>query len=179
MEGLAPGTLLFEITLILLLILINGFFAASEVALISLRRSRAQELADGGDGRALTIQRVKDDPDRFLATVQIGITLVGTLAAAVGGVVSVRAIRPMLDRLPGGGLRGAAEPVALALVVLAITYLSVVFGELVPKSLALRHAERIALATARPLNLLTRWFSLLARPLTASSRVILSLLGVP
>jgi putative hemolysin len=179
MEGVGSGTLLFEIALILLLILINGYFAASEVALIALRRSRAQELADGGDGRAVTIQRVKDDPDRFLATVQVGITLVGTLASAVGGVISIKAIRPMLDRLPGGGLHGAAEPVALGLVVLAITYLSVVFGELVPKSLALRHAERIALATARPFHLLTRWFSFLARPLTASSRAILSLLGVP
>ena len=178
MEGVASGTLLFEIALILLLILINGFFAASEVALIALRRSRAQELADGGDGRAVTIQRVKDDPDRFLATVQVGITLVGTLASAVGGVISIKAIRPMLDRLPGGLLHGAAEPVALGLVVLAITYLSVVFGELVPKSLALRHAERIALATARPFHLLTRWFSFLARPLTASSRAILSLFGV-
>jgi putative hemolysin len=179
MEGLGSGTLPFEIALILILILVNGFFAAAEVAVISLRRSRAQELVDGGNARATTIQRLKDDPDRFLATVQIGITLVGTLASAVGGVISVRAIRPMLDRLPGGVLHGAAEPVALALVVLAITYLSVVFGELVPKSIALRHAERIALATARPLHLLTRWFSFVARPLTASSRVILSLLGVP
>ena len=179
MEGLGTGTLLLETAFIFLLILINGFFAGSEVAMISLRRSRVQELADAGDGRALTIQRLKDDPDRFLATVQIGITLVGTLASAVGGALAVKAIHPMLDRLPGGGLRVGGELVALGLVVLVITYLTVVLGELVPKSLALRHAERVALAIARPLAILGRWVSFLARPLTASSRLILSPFGIP
>ncbi|MGH7409951.1 MAG: hemolysin family protein [Candidatus Methylomirabilis sp.] len=179
MEGLVTGTLLLEIAFIFLLILINGFFAGSEVAVISLRRSRVQELADAGDGRASTIQRLKDDPDRFLATIQIGITLVGTLASAVGGALAVKAITPMLDRLPGGGLLVGGEMVALGLVVLVITYFTVVFGELVPKSLGLRHAERVALAIARPLAILGRWFSFIARPLTASSRLILSPFGVP
>lgn len=177
MEGLATGALVLETAFIFLLILINGFFAGSEVAVISLRRSRVQELAEAGDSRASTIQRLKDDPDRFLATIQIGINLVGTLAGAVGGALAVKAIRPLTDRLPGGGLWVGGETVALGLVVLVITYLTVVFGELVPKSLALRHAERVALATARPLAILGRWSSFLARPLTGSSRLILSLFG--
>src|ERR1700675_4813318 len=133
MEGLGSGILVLETVFIFLLILINGFFSASEVAVISLRRSRVQELAEAGEGRASTIQRLKDDPDRFLATIQIGITLVGTLASAVGGVLAVRAVRPLLDRLPSGPLRIGGELVALGLVVLIITYLTVVFGELVPK----------------------------------------------
>ena len=178
MEGLGSGTLVLETLFILLLILINGFFSASEVAVISLRRSRIQELADAGEGRASTIQRLKDDPDRFLATIQIGITLVGTLASAVGGALAVKAAHPLLDHLPGVGLRVGGELIALGLVVLIITYLTVVFGELVPKSRALRHGERVALKIARPLEILSRWFSFLARPLTASSHLILSPFGV-
>src|SRR3990172_2671910 len=178
MEGFDGGTLMLETAFIFLLILINGFFAGSEVAVISLRRSRVQELAETGDGRAATVQRLKNDPERFLATIQIGINFVGTLASAVGGALAVRTVHPLLDRLPGGGLRVGGEMVALGIVVLTITYLTVVFGELVPKSLALRHAERVALAIAGPLEILSRWFSFLARPLIASSRLILSPFGV-
>ena len=175
MEGFGGGTLVLEIMFIFMLILINGFFAGSEVAVISLRRSRVQELVEAGDGRASTVQRLKDDPDRFLATIQIGINFVSTLASALGGVLAVRVIRPLLDRLPGGGLGAAGELVALGIVVIVITYLTIVFGELVPKSLALRYAERVALAIAGPHEALGRWFSLIGRPLTASSRLILSL----
>jgi putative hemolysin len=177
MEGFGSGTLVLQTVFIFLLILINGFFAGSEVAVISLRRSRVQELADAGEDRASTIQRLRGDPDRFLATIQIGITLVGTLASAIGGALAVKTIHPLLDRLPIGGPRAGGDLVALGLVVLVITYLTVVFGELVPKSLALRHGERVALKTARPLEVISRWFSFIARPLTASSRVVLSLFG--
>lgn len=178
MEGLGSGTLLLETIFIFMLILINGFFAGSEVAVISLRRSRVQELVEAGDDRASTVQRLKDDPDRFLATIQIGINLVSTLASAIGGALAVRVIRPLLDRLPGGGLGVAGELVALGIVVIVITYLTIVFGELVPKSLGLRYAERVALAIAGPHEAISRWFSWIGRPLTASSRLILSLFRV-
>lgn len=175
MEGLGSGTLVLETIFIFVLILINGFFAGSEVAIISLRRSRVQELVEAGEGRASTVQRLKDDPDRFLATIQIGINLVSTLASAIGGALAVRVIRPLLDRLPGDGLGAAGELVALGIVVIVITYLTIVFGELVPKSLGLRYAERVALAIAGPHETIGRWFSWIGRPLTASSRLILSL----
>jgi len=175
MEGLGIGMLALETIFIVILILINGFFSGSELAVISLRRSRVQGLVEAGDGRASTVQRLKDDPDRFLATIQIGINFVGTLASAIGGALSVRVIRPLLDRLPGGGLGAAGELVALGIVVLIITYLTIVFGELVPKSLGLRYAERIALVTAGPLEAMSRWFSFVGRPLTTSSRLALSL----
>jgi putative hemolysin len=177
MEGLGSGTLVLEAVFIFMLILINGFFAGSEIAIISLRRSRVRELVEAGDSRASTVQRLKDDPDRFLATIQIGINLVSTLAPAIGGAMAVRVIRPLLDRLPGGGLGAAGELVALGIVVVVITYLTIVFGELVPKSLALRYAERVALAIAGPHEAFGRWFSLIGRPLTASSHLILSLFG--
>ena len=177
MEGLGSGTLALETVFIFMLILINGFFAGSEVAIISLRRSRVQELVEAGDDRASAVQRLKDDPDRFLATIQIGINLVSTLASAIGGALAVRVIRPLLDRLPGGGLGAAGELIALGIVVVVITYLTIVFGELVPKSLALRYAEQVALAIAGPHEAFGRWFSLIGRPLTASSRLILSLFG--
>ncbi|NJD69442.1 MAG: HlyC/CorC family transporter [Candidatus Methylomirabilota bacterium] len=174
-EGLGGGTLVLETLFIFVLILINGFFAGSEVAVISLRRSRVQELVEAGDGRASAVQRLKDDPDRFLATIQIGINFVSTLASAIGGALAVRVIRPLLDRLPGDGLGVAGELVALGIVVVVITYLTIVFGELVPKSLGLRYAEQVALALAGPHETLARWFSLIGRPLTASSRLILSI----
>lgn len=173
-EGLSSGTLVFETVFIFVLILLNGFFAGSEMAIVSLRRSRVQELVEAGDDRAKTVQRLKDDPDRFLATIQIGINLVSTLASAIGGALAVRVIRPLLDRLPGDGLEAAGEPIALGIVVVVITYLTIVFGELVPKSLGLRHAERVALAIAGLHEAFGRWFSWVGRPLTASSRLVLS-----
>src|SRR5574337_1719427 len=112
-EGLSSGTLILETLFIFLLILINGFFAGSEVAVISLRRSRMQELVEAGDSRASAVQRLKDDPDGFLATIQIGSNFVSTLASAMGGALAVRVDRPLLDRLPGDGLGATDEAIAL------------------------------------------------------------------
>lgn len=159
------------------LILLNGFFAGSEIALISARRSRIQQLAAEGDPRAQRVTALQEDPDRFLATVQIGVTFVGTLASAVGGAASVRALSPLIRDIPVAWLRGAAEPMALAAVVLLLTYAMLIVGELVPKSLALRHAEPLAMWVAGPIDRLARFTSLLVRFLTASNRFVLRLLG--
>jgi len=166
-----------EILLVGVLILLNGFFAAAEIALISARRSRIQQLAGEGDARARRVAALQDDPDRFLATVQIGITFVGTLASAVGGATAIRALSPALKSLPFPGMQVAAEPIALAVVVLGITYATLILGELVPKSLGLRHAVRLALAIAGFIERLARTTSLLVRLLTASNRFVLRLLG--
>lgn len=174
--GMAPPFWL-EILLVGILILCNGFFAGAEVALISARRSRIQQLAAEGDLRAQRVAALQADPDRFLATVQIGITFVGTLAAAVGGAAAVRALSPALRELPLPGMPGAAEPVALTLVVLGITYTTLILGELVPKSLGLRHAVRLALAVAGFIDRLSGATSLVVRALTSSNRFILRLLG--
>ena len=89
-----------DILLILFLVLVNGFFSASEIALISLRKSRVRHLVKSGNVRARRVQRLQEDPERFLGTVQIGVTLVGSLASAIGGVIAVVHIKPLLQSLP-------------------------------------------------------------------------------
>src|SRR5512137_76186 len=177
MDGSGLNRLWLEIIFIAVLIVLNGFFAASEIALISARRSRVQQLASDGDPRAKRVVGIQQDPDRFLATVQVGVTFVGTLASAVGGVAAVHALSPMIGGIPLPFLSAMAEPLALVIVVVSITYASLILGELVPKSLALRHAVSLALLVSGPLDSLARAASPLVRLLTASNRFVLRLLG--
>ncbi len=177
MDGLVFQGLWLEAAFIGALILLNGFFAGAEIALISARRSRIQQLAAEGDPRGQHVTRLQDDPDRFLATVQIGVTFIGTLASAVGGAAAVRALSPLIREIPVRGLSAAAEPIAVAVVVVIITYVMLILGELAPKSLALRHAVPLALWVAGPIDRLSRLTSLLVRFLTTSNRLVLRLLG--
>lgn len=167
--------LLTDLALILVLIFVNGLFAGAEIAIVAMRRTRLRELVEAGRGAARSVERLRDDPERFLATVQVGVTLVGFTAAGIGGATLARRIEPWFQRIPG--LEESAPEIALALTILLVSYLSLVLGELVPKSLALRDAERYALLVGRGL-----WgLSILARPLvwflTASSNVVLKLFG--
>jgi putative hemolysin len=168
--------ILVELALIGVLILLNAFFAGAEIAVVSARTARLRSLAEGGNARAASALRLKEDPDRFLATVQVGVTLVGTLASAVGGVAAIERLEPWIASLPWPWFRALAEPLAVAVVVVAIAYFSLVVGELVPKSLAVRHAETLALWVAPFIE----WTGRLAHPavavLTASSRLLLRLL---
>jgi len=165
------GTIFAEIVIILALIVANGIFAGAEIAVVSLRPTRLSQLVDEKRPGAATVAALRAVPERFLATIQIGITVVGTTAAAFGGSTMARHLAPLLGKLPFIGTK--ADDVALAIVVALVSYLSLVLGELVPKSLALRAAERYALWIARPLAALS-W---LAKPvvwaLTASSNVLL------
>ncbi len=177
MDGLVFQGLWLEAMLIGTLILVNGFFAGAEIALISARRSRIQQLATAGDARAERVNTLQEDPDRVLATVQIGVTFVGTLASAVGGAAAVRALSPMIREVPVAWLRTAAEPVALATMVVVITYVTLILGELTPKSLALRHAVALSLWLAAPIDRLANVTSPVVRILVASNRFVLRLLG--
>jgi len=168
----------FEFSIIVLLILGNGFFAGSELAIVSARRGRMAQLAAAGDKRAQLVEQLQADPHRFLATVQIGVTLVGTMASAVGGATAVEVLKPLLQQAPLAIVRNAAEPLALFLVVGLIAYLSLILGELVPKALALEHTERMALRVARPINFFSRIGGLAVAFLTLSSKTVLSLLGI-
>jgi len=163
----------FDILLISLLIIVNGFFSASEISLISLRRSRVRHLAKSGNPVARRVQKLQEEPERFLGTVQIGITLVGTLAAAIGGIIAVEHVKPFLLSLPIGFVQKAAGPLAVAVVVGVITFATIVIGELIPKSLAIRHSERAAFFTAVPIDVLSRALSLVLRVLARSSNLIL------
>lgn len=161
-----------ELTLIVLAIFLNGFFAASEIALVSARISRLAPLRAAG---AVVAMRLKESPETFLATVQIGITLVGTLASAVGGVTAADALTPVFHDL---GLGQAAQPLALGVVVVVLTYLSLVLGELAPKAIALRNPEGLAVLVARPIYALSRVSAGLVRVLTASTNAVLRLVGL-
>jgi len=143
----------FEVSVILLLLVANGLFSMSEIAVVSARKARLRQRAEGGNDAARVALDLAENPNRFLATVQIGITLVGTLAAAYGGANIADHIALALGRF--AWLRPYAEPVSLALVVAAITFASLVVGELVPKRLGLANPEGIASAIARPMRALS------------------------
>ncbi len=167
----------FEVALIFFLILANSFFAASEIAVIATRKTRIDTLLEKGTHSAIALARLKNEPDRFLATVQIGVTLVGTLASAIGGAVAVQFLKPSIQSILPLRLADWGESIAILLVVLPIAYLSLVVGELVPKSLALRYSERIAMLVARPIDFFSRLTSFLVKSLTASSNAVLWVFG--
>lgn len=170
-----PSTLA-EILLIFLLLLANGLFAMSEIAVVSARRVRLQQRAAAGDVGARTALALSEEPTRFLSTVQIGITLVGILAGAFGGATLAASLADRLRQV--AWLAPYSDTLSVIAVVLLITYLSLVIGELVPKRLALNDPERIAAAVARPMT----WLSVLAAPaarwLEASTEAVLWLLRV-
>jgi putative hemolysin len=165
-----------EIIFLLFLILLNGIFAMSEFAMVSARKSRLQPLADNGNERARIALELADHPDRFLATIQIGITLIGTLAGAIGGAALARPFAEWLATIPL--LVPFSDAIALTLVVLTLTFLTLVFGELVPKQLALHSSERLAILLATPMRALSNLASPLVRILSGSSNLIVRMLGI-
>lgn len=167
-----------ELAVIFLLIIGNGFFAGSELAIISARKSRIAQLVADGDPKAIVVEQLQDDPHRFLATVQVGVTLVGSLASAVGGATAVRYLKPLLAASPVVFVQHAAEPIAIGVVVLLISYLSLVFGELVPKTLALQYADRMALHVAKPIRFMAQAAGIVVNILTFSNRMVLAMMGI-
>jgi len=163
--------LLFELAIVVVLILANGVLAGSEIAIVSVRKTRIQALVEEGRRGAAALATLRSQPERFLATVQIGITVVATTASAFGGATVAAQIEPLLRPWPGVG--HYAHDLALGIVVAAISYLSLVLGELVPKSLALRAAEPYALFMSRLLLALSWLARPLVRLLTGSSNLVL------
>jgi putative hemolysin len=162
---------------ILLCLLGNGFFSGSEIAVISMRRSRIEQLLAEGSRGAAWVKHLQDNMDRFLATVQIGVTLMGTLAGVLGGYLASRYLEPFLDRSDLSFLVPASV-VAGFVVGLCIVYVELVLGELVPKALALRFTDTVAMLVAGPLDLLARTSRGMVAFLTASTRAVLFLFGV-
>jgi putative hemolysin len=165
-----------EIILLLFLILLNGLFSMSEFAVVYARKSRLQPLADDGNQRAQAALDLAEHPVQFLATIQIGITLVGTLIGAIGGATLARHLVPLFAAIPL--LAPFAEAISFASVVLLLTFLTLVLGELVPKQLALHSAERLAIALAGPIRTLSNLTSPLTRFLAGSSNLIVRLIGI-
>ncbi len=166
-----------DFLLILLLIIANGVFSGSEIAIVSARRVRLEQMAEQGNRPAAAALRLADSPNDFLSTVQIGITLIGILSGAVGGATLSGHLTPLIRAIPP--LRPWSDAISLALVVSLITYLSLVIGELVPKRIALNNPEAIACVVARPMRWLARWGSPLVHLLGHSTDTLLRLLGVP
>ncbi|HVK76850.1 MAG TPA: hemolysin family protein [Kofleriaceae bacterium] len=163
-----------ELVIILLLVLANGLFAGAEIAVLSVRPGMLEPSSRRSDRRALAVKALRDQPERFLATVQIGITVVGAAAAAFGGATVAAELATVLQRL---GLGRSSEQVAFALVIAFVSWLSLVFGELVPKSLALRYSRTYALLIARPLLRLSALMRPLVWFLTFCSNVVLRAFG--
>ncbi len=168
--------MIYTLAIIVLLIIGNGLLAMSEMALASSRRSRLQERADSGDAGARRALHLYDEPNRFLSAVQIGISLVGVLSGAFGG----RALAgPLATRLEGWGVGDVvAEPLAFGLVVVAITYMFLVVGELVPKRVALASPEKVAGLVSGPMGVLSRATSPLVSLLSLSTELILRPFGI-
>ena len=170
------GNFFFETIVILLLLLANGVFAMSETALISARKARLQGLVDQGNQRAKVALETATHPLNFLSTIQIGITLIGVVAGAFGGATFANAIAEALQSVPF--LAPYRVAIGFGVVVLVITYLSLVIGELVPKQMALANPERIATLVAQPMQWVTQLASPAVSLLTASTRLVSQLLRV-
>jgi putative hemolysin len=165
-----------ELVIVVLLILLNAFFAMSELALVSARRARLQGMADAGHRGARAALTLAEDPSRLLSTVQVGITLVGIFAGAFGGATLSVPVREWLQTLPVVG--PWADGLSFALVVFAITYFSLIIGELVPKRIALNHAETIASRVARPMQRIAMVGAPVVWLLQRSTELVLRLLRI-
>jgi len=165
-----------EIPIVLLLILINGAFALAEIAIVSSRKARLQQRANEGDLRSARALELANDPNRFLSTVQVGITLVSVLASVFGGATVATSLGALLERIPA--LEPYAHAIAVTTVVILITFFTLILGELVPKRLALQDPEKVAAAVSGPMRFVSKLFSPAVRLLGGSTDLVLRMLRV-
>lgn len=174
-EGDGPSGIGFEVLFIILLILANGFFAMYEMAIVSSRKSKLEQLAQQGDGGAKVALDLFENPSKILSSIQIGITLIGIFTGAVGGIGLAKILAEFLR--PISWIAPWRESISLVIVVATITYLSLIIGELVPKQLALSNSEKISIKFSKVMNLFSRWMSPFVYFLSVSSEFVLNLLG--
>jgi putative hemolysin len=165
-----------DILIILLLILINGFFVGAEIAFVSVRRTRLDELAEAGDRRAKRAQKLMRDPGRFLAVIQVAITVLGALASAVAAVSIVTVVAEPLRGITL--IADQADTIALLLVTFIVSVVSIVLGELIPKGFALANPDRIALAVSGPITLFAKIVSPLVAVLVLLTKIISKPFGI-
>ncbi|MDA8241532.1 MAG: hemolysin family protein [Nitrospiraceae bacterium] len=166
-----------EILFILVFLVLNGFFAASEIAVVTARKSFVRQLSEEGNHRAEALLKLQSEPDKLLATVQIGVTVMGSITSAIGGAAAVKLLKPLLAGFPVPFISSAAEVLSIGITVAVISYFTLVIGELVPKSIALRNPEKVGLLVARPIALIAKVSSFFVTILTKSSNLILSPFG--
>ncbi|MBK9016886.1 MAG: HlyC/CorC family transporter [Saprospiraceae bacterium] len=165
-----------EILIILLFNLVNAVFALSEIALVSVKRQRMVQLAENGNAKAKTVLELLKNPEGFLSAVQIGITLIGIVSGVYGGATLTDNFRPVVEQVEV--LRPYAHTIAYVLVVGLITYLSIVIGELIPKTLAMKFAEPVALGIGGFIKLFSRIASPFVWLLTSSTYLVFKVFGV-
>ena len=161
-----------ELILLAVLIALNAFFSASEIAVISVSKLRLKQLIDDGNRQAKVLYDLADDSSRFLATIQIGVTLLGFLASATAAVSLSEGLGKAIEQLPVAGLASAARGIAVAIITIVLSIVTLIFGELAPKSIALAHSERLALFVARPIDFLARLASPLVRFLVWTTNLV-------
>jgi putative hemolysin len=161
-----------ELIFLAVLITLNAFFSASEIAVISVSKLRLKQLLDDGDQNAAVLFRLADDSSRFLATIQIGVTFLGFLASATAAVSLSDGLAKSIERLPIPGIADSARGLAVAAITIGLAIITLIFGELAPKSIALAHSERLALFVARPIELLARLASPLVRFLVWATNLV-------
>lgn len=168
--------LLFAGAVVLLLVVLNGIFSMSELAVVSSKRTKLQSRAERGDKGAAEALKLSNDPNRFLSAVQVGITLIGILAGAYGQATVAGELDKLINAIPL--LTPYSEAISTGIVVVVLTYLSLIIGELVPKRLAMLFPERIAGVVARPLHLLSVGLGPFVSLLTGSTSLVLKLMGI-
>lgn len=173
MQGIAV-----EFLIIVLLLGLNAFLAASEISLVSVRKVRLRSLAEDGDAAAGRVLQLTDNPSGFLATVQVGITLASFFASAVGAVSLVAYLAGWLDDVPVGFIQDNARTIGLIAITALLSFMSIVFGELIPKTLAVHRADSLALKVARPIQLLATITAPIVALLTGTTNLVLRLIGV-
>lgn len=169
-------SILLELFIILALVITNGLFAMAEIAIISVRKTRLQELINQGNAKAHIALDLSNSPNRFLSTVQVGITLIGILTGAFGGATLSHSLAQYVVLIPWLGQWSHA--IALSTIVIGITYLSLIIGELVPKRLGLNNPEQIAIHMAKPMSVLSVIAAPIVHLLSASTEAIVRMIGV-
>ncbi|PYP82382.1 MAG: hemolysin [Blastocatellia bacterium AA13] len=180
MEGSSPGWTFLKLALVFFLVLANGFFVASEFALVSVRRANIKALADAGDRNAKVLLRLIENPTVFISAVQLGVTLASLALGYIGEDTMARSVfQPLLSRVISSTIVSyiSSQAVAIALAFASITFLHIVLGEITPKTVALEQTQRIALFVARPLYLFYRTFKAAIHLLNSSSVFVLRLFG--
>lgn len=167
----------FDIFLIIIFIFLNGLFAGAEIAVVTVRKTRIKQLINEGKKNAVVLNKLREEPDKFLATIQIGVTLAVALASAIGGAVAVEFIKPVLRDVPISFIAVSSDAISIGIVVSIITYFTVVFGELIPKSIALSRPEAVGLMIAPVIYKFSKLATIFVHILTTSTNILLKPFG--
>ena len=165
-----------EILILLVLILINGFFSLSEIALVSSKETRLEQYRQNGSKGALIALKLRSNSGKFLSSVQVGITLISLITGAYGGMSIAREVTPLFERFES--LRPYADGISMVVIMFLITYVSIVIGELVPKTIALSNPEKIAVRVAPFINFFSKLFYPFVKLLSSSTTFVTKLMGV-